>query len=140
VEYLKAEVTKILVSKKLDGLPQRMILNSTLKTLENSSKIGMLFRAFGNSLKYKSQTGMSLPQVVKTAWGMKKNTDLTLGQTMMASNAPMIIQKAMVAGLPNEGVLPSGQVAGLISDLPYCSEIIQNIIETATLSLKKLES
>jgi len=42
--------------------------------------------------------------------------------------------------LPNEGVLPSGQVAGLISDLPYCSEIIQNIIETATLSLKKLES
>lgn len=139
-EYLKAEVTKILVSKKLDGLPQRMILNSTLKTLENSSKIGMLFRAFGNSLKYKSQTGMSLPQVVKTAWSMKKNTDLTLGQTMMASNAPMIIQKAMVAGLPNEGVLPSGQVAGLISDLPYCSEIIQNIIETATLSLKKLES
>ena len=139
-EYVKAEVTNIPVSKKLDGLPQRMILNSTLKTLENSSKAELLFRAVGNSLKYKSQTGMSVSQAIKTAWGMTKNTDMTLGQTLMASNAPMIIQKAMVEGVPHDGVLPSGQVAGVISDLPKCSEIIQNITETAAFSLKRLES
>ena len=48
-EYVKAEVTNIPVSKKLDGLPQRMILNPTLKTLEDSSKAELLFRAVGNS-------------------------------------------------------------------------------------------
>ncbi|MGB1943176.1 MAG: hypothetical protein ACPHSC_04720, partial [Flavobacteriales bacterium] len=33
---------------------------------------------------------------------------------IMAANAPMIIQKAMVDGLPDDGVLPSGQVAGVM--------------------------
>ena len=36
----------------------------------------------------------------------------------MSANAPMIIQKAMVDGDPARGVLPSGQVAGVIDELP----------------------
>jgi len=93
-EYLKSDVLKIPVSTKLDGLPQRMVLNDTLADLEKSSKLGMLIRAMQNGMKYKAQTGMSLLQTIKTAWGMASKTDMTLGQTMMAGNAPMIIQKA----------------------------------------------
>ncbi|NNC36072.1 MAG: nitronate monooxygenase [Hyphomonadaceae bacterium] len=137
-EYLKAEVTKIPVSTKLDGLPQRMVLNETLQDLEKSSKLGMLLRAFQNGMKYKSQTGMSMTQTVKTAWGMASKTDMTLGQTMMAGNAPMIIQKAMVEGKPDEGVLPSGQIAGLIDSLPSCAEIIQGIVTDSEQCLKRV--
>ncbi len=32
-------------------------------------------------------------------------------KTLMAANAPVLIQRAMVEGKPDEGVLPSGQVA-----------------------------
>ena len=137
-EYLKSEVTKIPVSTKLDGLPQRMVMNGLLADLEKSSKLGMLMRAFQNGLKYKSQTGMSMSQTVKTAWGMASKTDMTLGQTMMAGNAPIIIQKAMVEGKPDEGVLPSGQIAGLIDDLPSCAELISSIVAQAGSHLKRV--
>lgn len=137
-EYLKAEVTKIPISTKLDGLPQRMVLNETLQNLEKSSKMGMLIRALQNGMKYKSKTGMSMAQTVQTAWGMASKTDMTLGQTMMAGNAPMIIQKAMVEGKPNEGVLPSGQIAGLIDSLPECLEIIGDIVSDAEQCLKRV--
>ena len=137
-EYLKSEVTKIPVSTKLDGLPQRMVMNGLLADLEKSSKLGMLMRAFQNGLKYKSQTGMSMSQTVKTAWGMASKTDMTLGQTMMAGNAPVIIQKAMVEGKPDEGVLPSGQIAGLIDDLPSCAELIKSIVTQAEQQLERV--
>jgi NAD(P)H-dependent flavin oxidoreductase YrpB (nitropropane dioxygenase family) len=127
-EYLKSNVLQIPVSTKLDGLPQRMILNRTLNDLERSSSLGMLIRALQNGLKYKSQTGMSMAQTIKTAWAMASKTDMTLGQTMMAANAPIIIQRAMVDGCPDDGVLPSGQIAGLINDLPSCADIINKII------------
>lgn len=135
-KYLSSEVTKIPVSKKLDGLPQRMVMNPLLDDLEKSGKLGMLMRGFSNGLKYKSQTGMSMIETIKTAWGMASKTDMTLGQTMMAGNAPMIIQKAMVEGKPDEGVLPSGQVAGLIDDLPNCEQLISRIISEAEIRLK----
>ncbi len=135
-KYLESEVTKIPVSKKLDGMPQRMVLNPLLEDLEKSSRLGMLARGFSNGMKYKSQTGMSMIETVKTAWAMASKTDMTLGQTMMAGNAPVIIQKAMVEGKPDEGVLPSGQIAGLIDDLPNCRDLITQIMSEAQDRLK----
>ena len=79
-----------------------------------------------------------MSQTVKTAWGMASKTDMTLGQTMMAGNAPIIIQKAMVEGKPDEGVLPSGQIAGLIDDLPSCAELISSIVAQAGSHLKRV--
>lgn len=139
-EYINADVLKIPVSTKLDGLPQRMILNKTLSELESASKLGLLIKAIHNSLKYKSQTGMSLSQALSTAWQMTSKTELTLGQTMMASNAPVIIQKAMVEGRPEDGVLPSGQIAGLIDDLPGCKELVESIVQGAQSSLQRMQA
>jgi len=134
--YVNAKVTEIPVSTKLDGLPQRMVMNDELRKIENASSVGLLIQAIKNSWLYKSQTGMSLLESVQTAWKMASKTELTIGQTLMASNAPMIIQRAMVEGRPDQGVLPSGQVAGLIDSLPPCEDIIREIVETAQRQLK----
>ena len=83
---------------------------------------------------------MSMLETVKTAWKMASGTDLTLGQTLMAANAPIIIQKAMVDGNPDKGVLPSGQVAGLINDLPGAGKIIDTIINDAQERLQNTKS
>jgi NAD(P)H-dependent flavin oxidoreductase YrpB (nitropropane dioxygenase family) len=56
----------------------------------------------------------------------------------MSANAPMIIQRAMVDGLPDEGVLPSGQVAGTIDRLLSCEEIISTIVAEAEQRLREL--
>ena len=67
-----------------------------------------------------------------------QKSDLTRAQTLMAANAPILIQRAMVEGHPSEGVLPSGQVAGLITDLPTCGELVSTIVEEAEKRLAAL--
>ena len=62
---------------------------------------------------------------------MSREDDMTLAQAVMSGNAPMIIQKAMVEGEPASGVLPSGQVAGVIDDLPDCAELVDGIVAEA---------
>jgi 2-nitropropane dioxygenase. len=60
---------------------------------------------------------------------MLKGDDLTISQSIMSANSPAIIQKAMVEGSPNEGAMPSGQVAGLISNLPSCKQLVDQIMD-----------
>ena len=129
--YLASEVTNIPISTKLDGIPQRMVMNKQLSRLERSGSIAMLIRAMINGWRFKKHRGVSMFELISTAIAMARNTELTVGQTMMAANAPMIIQQAMVYGRPDEGVLPSGQVAGLIEDLPNCEALISKLVADA---------
>lgn len=129
--YVKAEVEKIIISDKLDGLPQRMIYNRCLGELENTSTLGMLLLAVKNGLAFTKMTGGSLTSMLMGAWRMKQNNQLSFAQTMMAANAPMMIQEAMVKGFPEAGILPSGQIAGNIQDLPSVATLIQDIMNEA---------
>ncbi len=135
--YVAAQVTNIPVSTKLDGLPQRMVMNATLERLETASRLALLKEAVINAFRYKSQTGMTSVQLVMTAFRMMAQDDVTIAQTLMSANAPMIIQRAMVHGDPVAGVLPSGQVAGLIDDLLPCEAIIQDIMKGAYAGLAR---
>ena len=62
---------------------------------------------------------------------MGRDDSMTAAQAIMSANAPMIIQKAMVDGDPSHGVLPSGQVAGVIDRLLSCEELVQSIVTEA---------
>ena len=70
-------------------------------------------------------------ELFRSALKMSSGNDLTVVQSMMAANAPMIIQRAMVDGDPANGVLPSGQVAGLIDELLSCEELVREIVSEA---------
>ena len=129
--YLEAEVTRIRVSTRLDGLPQRMIVNRRLESLERASRLRLLLIALNSGWRFKRQTGASLGQMLKSSWAMARQSDLSFGQTLLAANSPMIIQDSMVHGRPDEGVLPSGQVAGLIDDLPTCASLIDTMVTEA---------
>ena len=63
---------------------------------------------------------------------------MSAAQAIMSANAPMIIQKAMVDGEPARGVLPSGQVAGVIDELVSCEDLINAIVSEADLGLAQL--
>ena len=136
--YLRTPPENIVVSKRLDGLPQRMIANSYLARLIDASQIGLLLRALRNGLAFTKMTGSSLWDMLKSAWRMRRGGELSLGQTLMAANAPMMIQEAMVHGNPEEGILPSGQVAGLIDDLPSVETLISGIMAEADSTLEAL--
>ena len=70
-------------------------------------------------------------ELFRSALKMSLGNDLTVVQSMMAANAPMIIQRAMVDGDPANGVLPSGQVAGLIDELLSCEDLVREIVSEA---------
>ena len=129
--YISCEPTDMIVSEKLDGLPQRMMLNETLKELENTGTLGMLIIALRNGLAYRKMTGASIFGLLSSALAMRKAQGLSLGQTMMSANAPMMIQEAMVLGHPDKGILPGGQVAGAIGDIPSCAELVAVIVGQA---------
>jgi NAD(P)H-dependent flavin oxidoreductase YrpB (nitropropane dioxygenase family) len=115
----------------MDGLPQRMIMNDMLAELEKAGSAKKLIIALRNGLKFRKFTGASVFGLLKSAVAMSKDSDTNAAQAIMSANAPMIIQRAMVDGSPDEGVLPSGQVAGVISELLSCEEIINNIVNEA---------
>lgn len=129
---------EIVVSKAMDGLPQRMILNKMLGELERAGPLKQLTIAVRNGLAFRKFTGASVFGLLKSAVAMQKEGDITAAQSIMAANAPMIIQKAMVDGHPDEGVLPSGQVAGVIDRLPSCGELIAEIVTEAEAQLELL--
>lgn len=136
--YVKAGPEEIIVSKKLDGMPQRMINNECLQELEKKSALGMLLLAVRNGLAFTRLTGGSLVQMLVSAWKMKQSNEMSFAQTLMAANAPMMIQEAMVNGHPSQGILPSGQVAGTIGDLPTGAELMAQIVREAQETLSKL--
>lgn len=130
----------IIVSKAMDGLPQRMVMNEWLADMEKASNLRKLFIALNNGLKFRKFTGASVFDLLKSALSMTKSGDVTPAQAIMSANAPMIIMKAMVDGQPAEGVLPSGQVAGVIDHLPTCEELINSIVEEANQRLSAISA
>lgn len=129
---------EIIVSKAMDGLPQRMIMNELLTDLEKAGPLRKLMIALRNGLAFREHTGATFTSLLKSAWQMHNDSDLSTAQAMMSANAPMIIQKAMVEGHPSEGVLPSGQVAGVIDELLSCEELIHSIVSQAEARLTAL--
>ena len=138
--YLNATPEQMVVRTVLDGIPQRMLYNRYLRSLESSSSAGMLLRAVKNGLAFSRMTESSLLAMLKSAWQMSRSGDVTFAQTLMAANAPMMIQQAIVAGQPDRGVLPGGQIAGTIDDLPAVAELIEQIMNQAQQRLRELEA
>jgi NAD(P)H-dependent flavin oxidoreductase YrpB (nitropropane dioxygenase family) len=50
----------------------------------------------------------------------------------------VLLRAAMVDGRPDLGLMSSGQVAGLIDDLPSCAELIEAIMTEAERRLDRL--
>lgn len=137
--YLKAGTEEIIVSTRLDGMPQRMIRNECLSRIEQASPLRMLLLAVRSGLWMTKVTGGSLLALLRNGWKMKQSSGMTYAQTLMAANAPILIQEAMVKGHPAQGILPSGQIAGTIQDLPPVAELIRNIVQEAEAALQRLQ-
>ena len=140
--YISAEVDEIKITKKFDCLSHRLIFNKYIKKIDRSNPISLFLMSVTSAWKYKQITKASFGDLLKSFFAMLKGDDLTISQSIMSANSPAIIQKAMVEGSPNEGAMPSGQVAGIIKNLPSCKELIDQIMEEfciAAKNFKKIE-
>ena len=69
---------------------------------------------------------------------MKEGNELSWSQVVMAANAPMMTKAALVDGRTEVGVLPTGQVVGVIDELPTVAELIGRIVAEANATLERL--
>lgn len=125
--YVKAGTGDIAVTTKVDGIPQRMILNPLLRRIERSTRLGMWKRAVEAGLEMKRRTGMSWGDVIAAARGMTSHGEMPLSAAMMAAAAPILIQRAVVEGDAENGLMATGVVAGRLGDLPTCAELLASI-------------
>jgi hypothetical protein len=76
--------------------------------------------------------------MIKSAREMGHGSGMSLGQQMMAAIAPVMFQRSMMAGQPQEGLLATGLVAGRLGDLPSCEELVDRIVREARERLNAL--
>ena len=136
--YLAAALTDTVVTRAIDGAPQRVIRTELVDRLEGRFRPGAAMRAASNALRLRRLTQTSLRDLLKEGLAMKRNGELTWAQVAMAANAPMLTRATMVEGRLEAGILPTGQVAGLIEELPTVAQLIDEIVTEATATLASL--
>ncbi|WP_167504223.1 NAD(P)H-dependent flavin oxidoreductase [Streptomyces malaysiensis] len=136
--YLQASVQDVTVTTKVDGLPHRMLRSDLVDTLERSGRAIALLRAVRHAASFRKLSGLSWTRMARDGLAMKHGKDLTWGQVLLAANTPMLLRASMVDGRTDLGVMASGQVAGLIEDLPSCAELVEGIMADAHTVLGRL--
>jgi NAD(P)H-dependent flavin oxidoreductase YrpB (nitropropane dioxygenase family) len=130
--YLGTPVTGTVVSKTIDGAPQRVIRTALVDQLERASWIRNLPRALANAYAFRQETKTTIVELLKEGRAMKEGNELSWSQVVMAANAPMMTKAALVDGRTDVGVLPTGQVVGTIEELPTVADLIGRIVDEAT--------
>ncbi|WP_434453221.1 NAD(P)H-dependent flavin oxidoreductase [Lentzea sp. E54] len=137
--YLSKSVTDTVLTNEVDGVPQRVLRAGTVDRLERASAPGRLLRAARNAVAFRKVSGTSWADLVREGLTMRKSRDLSWSQVVMAANAPMLYRAALLEGQVDVGVMATGQVVGLIDDLPACAELIDRIMTQAADVLRLLK-
>lgn len=138
--YLQSDLTGTVVTAKVDGMPHRMLRTDLVAELEQASAVRRLGPTMRRTLEFKRTSGMGWVELAKDGRAMKKAQGRTLGQLALAANTPTMLKAGLVDGDTSAGVLASGQVVGLIDDLPTCEELIDRIVLRAVDELRRAGS
>jgi NAD(P)H-dependent flavin oxidoreductase YrpB (nitropropane dioxygenase family) len=136
--YLSKSVTDTVVTKQVDGVPHRVLRTELVESLEAATAPRRFGGAARSALQFKKMSGTPWREIVREGMAMRKSQELTWSQVLMAANTPMLLRAAMVDGRDDLGVMASGQVVGLIDDLPSCAELIDRIVREAHTALRRL--
>jgi NAD(P)H-dependent flavin oxidoreductase YrpB (nitropropane dioxygenase family) len=136
--YLARTVADTVVTARIDGVPHRVLRTEFVEELERTNAITALPRALRNAAAFKKMAGTSWRAMLREGLAMRKEADLKWSQLALAANTPMLLRAGLVEGRLDAGVLSSGQVAGVISDLPTVAELVARIMSEAEQALKHL--
>ena len=137
-QYLGTAVTGTVVTTKVDGAPHRVIRTKLVDQMDGASPITAVPKAVANAARFRKFTGLSWYQMAKEGLDMKKRMDMPWAEVIMAGNTPILTKATLVDGELDAGILPTGQVVGVIDDLPTAAEVVTRIIAEAETTLDRL--
>ncbi|MBJ7356119.1 nitronate monooxygenase [Nocardioides sp.] len=138
--YLDTDLTGTVVTAKVDGMPHRMLRTELVESLEETSAVRRMGPTMRRTLEFKRESGMSWAALLKDGRAMRRTQGRTLGQMALAANTPTMLKSGLVDGDTDAGVLASGQVVGVIDDLPTCEELVDRIVLRAVDELRRASS
>ncbi|NCG37109.1 MAG: nitronate monooxygenase [Actinobacteria bacterium] len=137
--YLGRGVTDTVVTTRVDGVPHRVLRTELVEQLESASnRLISLPKALVNAQRFKAMTGVRYRDMWREGNAMRRAMDLSWTQMIMAANTPMLLKAGLVDGNTESGVLASGQVVGVLDDLPSCDELVARIMGEAEATLARL--
>jgi NAD(P)H-dependent flavin oxidoreductase YrpB (nitropropane dioxygenase family) len=136
--YLARSADDAVVTTRVDGIPHRVLRTGFIRSLERGGGPGAALRAIRSALAFRKLSGIPLTSMIREGLAMKRSRELTWAQVLMAANTPMLLRSAMVEGDTAKGVMASGQVIGLIDDIPTVAELIARIVAEAEATLSRL--
>ena len=117
-------------------MPHRVLRTGLVEKLESGSRARGFTAAVRNAAKFKKMSQMTWASMIRDGLAMRHGKELTWSQVVMAANTPMLLKAGLVEGNTDAGVLASGQVAGIVDDLPSCAELIESIVADAVKHLQ----
>lgn len=134
--YLQAGLDGTVVTTRVDGMPHRVLRTELVEKLESGSRARGFAAALRNAGKFRRMSQMTWRSMIRDGLTMRHGKELTWSQVLMAANTPMLLKAGLVDGNTEAGVLASGQVAGILDDLPSCKELIESIVLDAITHLQ----
>jgi NAD(P)H-dependent flavin oxidoreductase YrpB (nitropropane dioxygenase family) len=138
--YLERGLDGTVVTTRVDGMPHRVLRTELVEHLERSSRVVGLYHAVRNAERFQRMTKLRWRDMVGEGLAAKHGKEQTWSQMIMAANTPMLLRAGLVEGDTRAGVLASGQVVGMLDDLPSCHELIESIVTEAEAIIAKLPS
>jgi NAD(P)H-dependent flavin oxidoreductase YrpB (nitropropane dioxygenase family) len=129
--YLTHGLDGTVVTTRVDGMPHRVLRTQLVDHLETSSRAVGFAHAVRNAGRFKQLTRLRWRDMVREGLATKHGKEQTWAQMLMAANTPMLLRAGLVDGDTRAGVLASGQVVGMLDDLPTCAELISGIVAQA---------
>ncbi|MFJ6831183.1 NAD(P)H-dependent flavin oxidoreductase [Streptomyces sp. NPDC091209] len=136
--YLAATVKDVTVTTAVDGLPHRMLRSELVDALESAGRTRAFVQAVRRAAGFRRISGLSWSRMIRDGLAMKHGRDLSWSQVLLAANTPMLLKASMVDGRTDLGAMASGQVAGVIEDLPSCGELVERVMAEARETLNTL--
>jgi NAD(P)H-dependent flavin oxidoreductase YrpB (nitropropane dioxygenase family) len=138
--YLERGLEGTVVTTRVDGMPHRVLRTELVEHLEHSSRAVGLYHAVRNARRFKRMTNLGWRDMISEGLATKHGKEQTWAQMIMAANTPMLLRAGLVEGNTQAGVLASGQVVGMLDDLPSCRELVEEIVAEAAAIIGKLPS
>lgn len=132
--------TLIRTTTAVDGLPQRFIENAEIRRLENMSMPARLAMSMKYARQWGKESGLGPIAMAKLGLKVLSSGENSFAQTVMAPNLPTLVQRGVVDGNTETGLLPSGQAAAMIDRLESCEELIARIVSEAEARIKAVSA
>lgn len=129
--YLATGPADTVVTRALDGAPQRVIRTALVDKLEGTSAVRRLPGALQAAAAFRRVSGDSWASLLREGWAMRRRQGLRWTEVALAAYTPTLTRAALVEGDVDSGVLPTGQVVGVIDDLPSVADLLASIEEDA---------